>query len=101
MAAWEYICLNVSKTEIVLFKLSKKKLTDVPLKLKLDGKRLYPKNSVKYLGIKIDENLNWKQQNSGIAIELIKANDILSKLRPFIDRKTVKSIYHTIFEPHL
>ena len=102
MAEGEYICLNVSKTEVVLFKLSKKKkLTDVPLKLKLDGKRLYPKNSVKYLGIKIDENLNWKQKNSGIAIELIKANGILSKLRPFIDRKTVKSIYHTIFEPHL
>ena len=79
----------------------KKKLTGVPLKLKLDGKRLYPTNSVKYLGIKIDENLNWKQQISDIAIELIKANGILSKLRDFIDRKTLKSIYHTIFEPHL
>ena len=31
------ICLNVSKTE-VLFK-SSRKLTDVPLKLKLNGKR--------------------------------------------------------------
>ena len=79
----------------------KKKLTDVPLKLKLDGKRLYPTKSVKYLCIKIDENLNWKQQISDIAIELIKANGILSKLRDFIDRKTLKSIYHTIFELHL
>ena len=101
MAEWEYICLNVSKTEVVLFKSSKKKLTDVPLKLKLDGKRLYPTKSVKYLCIKIDEDLNWKQQISDIAIELIKANGILSKLRDFIDRKTLKSIYHTIFEPHL
>ena len=41
------ICLNVSKTEVVLFK-SSRKLTDVPLKLKLNGKRLYPTNSVKY-----------------------------------------------------
>ena len=31
------ICLNVSKTEVVLFK-SSRKLTDVPLKLKLNGK---------------------------------------------------------------
>ena len=30
-------CLNNSKTEVVLFKLSRK-LTDVPLKLKLNGK---------------------------------------------------------------
>ena len=27
----------------------------------LNRKRLYPSKSVKYLGIKIDENLNWKQ----------------------------------------
>ena len=94
------ICLNVSKTEVVLFK-SSRKLTDVPLKLKLNGKRLYPTNSVKYLGINIDENLTWKQQISDIAIKLNKANGILSKLRHFIDRKTLKSIYHAIFEPHL
>ena len=54
------ICLNVTKTEVVIFK-SSRKLTDVLLKLKLNGKRLYPINSVKYLGINIDENLNWMQ----------------------------------------
>ena len=93
------ICLNISKTEVVLLK-SSKKLTDVPLKLKLNGKRLYPTNSVKYLGIKIGENLNWKQQISDITIKLNRANNILSKLRYFIDRKTLKSVYHVIFEPH-
>ena len=91
---------NVSKTEVVLFK-SSRNVTDVPLKLKLNGKRFYPTNSVKYLGINIDENLNWKQQISNIAIKLNRANGILSKLRHFIDRKTLKSIYHAIFEPHL
>ena len=35
------IFLNVSKAEVVLFK-SSRKLTDVSLKLKLNGKRLYP-----------------------------------------------------------
>ena len=49
------ICLNISKTEVVLFKLSKK-LADVPSKQKLNRKRLYPTNLVKYLGIKIDDN---------------------------------------------
>ena len=49
-----WICLNVSKTEVVLFE-SPSKLSDVPLKLKLNEKRLYPSNSVKYLGIIIDD----------------------------------------------
>ena len=94
------ICLNFIKIEVVLFK-SPRKRTHVPLKLKLNGKRLYPISSMKYLGINIDENLNWKQHVSDIAIKLNKANGILSKLRHFIDRKTLKSIYHAIFEPHL
>ena len=80
---------NISKTEVDLFKLSRK-LIDVPLKLKHNGKKLYPTNSVKYLGIKIDENLNWQQQISDKAIKLNSLNTILSKLRYFIDRKTLK-----------
>ena len=72
------IWLNASKTEDALFKLSIK-FTDIPLKLKLNGERLYPANSLKYLGINIDENLNWKQQIYDIAIKLNNANDILSK----------------------
>ena len=94
------IFLNVSKTEVGLFKLQKKG-KDVPLKLKLHGKTLYPPNFVKYHGINIDENLNWMSQISDIDIKLNKSNAILFKLRHFIDRKAPKSIYHAIFVPHL
>ena len=45
------ICLNVSKTEEVI-----RKQTETTLELKLNGKRLYTTNSVRYLGIKIYEN---------------------------------------------
>ena len=56
---------------------------------------------MKYLGININENLNWKQQISDIANKSNKSNGILSKLRHFIDEKTLKSIYHAIFEPYV
>ena len=79
------ICLNVSKTEVVIQIV--RKLTDVSLKLKLNGKRLYLTNLLKYLGTSIDENLNWKYQICDIAINVNKVNCILSKLRHFIDRK--------------
>ena len=51
---------NVSKMEVVFFK-SIRKQTETTLKLKLNGKRLYATDSVKYLGIKTDGNLNWHQ----------------------------------------
>ena len=94
------IQLNIIKTEVALFK-SSRKLTDVLLKLKLKGKQFYPTKSVKFLDTNIDENLHWKQQIYDIAIKLNKANGILSKLRHFLYRKTLKSIYHPIFGPQL
>ena len=50
------ICLNVSKSEVVLFKSAKKQF-EHDLELRLNGKRLFPTNSVKNLGVKIDEYL--------------------------------------------
>ena len=44
---------------MVIFK-SKRKKFDSDLKINLCSKRLYPTGSVKYLGVKIDTNLNWK-----------------------------------------
>ena len=44
---------------MVIFKSKQKKL-EGDLKIKLRSKRLYPTESVKYLGIKIDKNLSWQ-----------------------------------------
>ena len=93
------ICLNASKNEVVLFR-SLRKQTETTLKRKLNGKRLYTTDSVKYLAIKIDENINWHQQINNVAVKLNRANAMLSKVRHFVDKKTLKSIYHAIFESH-
>ena len=91
------ICLNASKTELVLFRSAKKQL-DFGLELKLNGKRLYPTNSVKYLGVKIDEHLTWKPHTDGMSTKLNKANGMLSNIRHIVDQKTLKAIYHAIFK---
>ena len=46
-----------AKTEMVIFKYQKKVL-DIDTKIELSRQKLYPSQSVKYFGIKIDENLN-------------------------------------------
>ena len=46
------ISLNVSKTKLIVFK-PKRKPEDFNLKIKLNGERLYPTDSVKYLGVKL------------------------------------------------
>ena len=94
------ISLNIGKTELVLFTSSKKQL-DCDLKIKLNGKRCYEADSVRYLGIQIDKRLPWKQQINHVALKLNKANVMLSKLRHVIDIKTLRSVYYAIFKSHL
>ena len=56
---------------------AKRKNVDFNLKIKLNGKRLYETNSVKYLGIRIDNKLNWKAHINDIALKLIRVNAML------------------------
>ena len=53
------------------------------LKIKLRGKRLYPTVSVKYLGLKIDTDVNWKYHVNDLSI-LNKANTLLFKMRKYV-----------------
>ena len=94
------ISLNVDKTELVIFKHQRKKL-DTEIKIKLNRKRLYPSQSVRYLGIKIDQNLNWKDHINDIAVKLNRANALLFKIRNFVNITFLKTIYFAIFDSHI
>ena len=88
------------KAELVIFKHQRKKL-DSPIKIILSRKRLDPSKSVKYFGIKIDENLNWKQQIHDISIKLNRPKALLYTIRNFINRHILTTIYFAIFDTHL
>ena len=94
------ISLNVKKTEMVIFK-SKQKKFEGDLKIKLCGKRLYPTESVKYLGVKIDTNLSWQYRVNDLSIKLNRAHALLSKIRKFVSLKILRSIYFAIFDSYL
>ena len=91
------ITLNFDKTGMILFKPRKKPL-DCQLKIKLNGKRLYQTSSVKYLGIKIDQYLNWQDHINNIEIKLNKVNAMIYKVRQFVNQRTLISIYHAVFD---
>ena len=48
------ISLNFEKTQLVIFKSPRKVLSN-EIKIKFTGQRLYPSNSVKYLGVMVDK----------------------------------------------
>ena len=90
----------IKKTELVIFKHKNKKL-ECPIKIKLSRKRLYPSKSVKYLGVKIVENLNWKYQIYDTVTKLNRANALLYKIRNYVSYNTLKAIYFAVFDSHI
>ena len=65
---------------MIIFK-SKKNKFEGDLKIRLCGKRLYPTESIKYLGLKIDSNLIWQCQVNDLFIKLNRANTLLFNIR--------------------
>ena len=59
--------------DVVIFKHQRKKL-DGNIKIRQSRKKLYPSQTVKYLGIKIYRNVNWKHYVNDIAVKLNRAN---------------------------
>ena len=103
LSFWENankIALNVAKTEVLLFK-TKQKPCDTDLRLKLYRKRLYKRKYLRYLGIKIDENLNWEIHIHDLASKLNRTNAVLGKLRDFVNSEILRSTYFAIFHSHL
>ena len=94
------IALNVAKTEVMLFK-TKHKPCGTDLRLKLCRKRLNETKYVRYLGIKIDKNLNWKNQVHDFASKLSRVNAVLAKLRHFVKIEILRSTYIAIFHSYL
>ena len=85
---------------MVIFK-SKQKKFEGDLKIKLCGKRLYPTESVEYLGVKIDTKHSWQHQVNDLSIKLNRANALLLKMREYVSRKILRSIYFAIFDSYL
>ena len=83
----------------MIFRSTKLKINS--FKFKLDGKRLVPTKSVKYLGVLLDEHLHWNEQISQVKMKLNRAIGILSKLRYNANLSVLKIIYYSLFGSHL
>ena len=94
------LALNVSKTEVIIFKRPNTKL-NYKYKFRIDGHKIDPKSTIKYLGLLLDEHLTWKPFISKLKTKLTRAIGIISKLRHSTPLPFLKTVYHALFGSHL
>ena len=94
------ISLNCSKTEFIIFKKPRQRIS-FDFKIKMNGCRIYPVKTLKYLGIQLDEHLNGTNHSEDVLKKLIRANGMLAKVRHYVKNNVLLSIYHAIFSSHV
>ena len=95
------ISLNCSKTELIFFHKPRSPPADFKFKLKLNGHKLEPSESIKYLGIYLDSSLSGTHHCDQLIKKLKRANRMLSKVRHYVPQSELKSIYYAIFSSHM
>ena len=94
------ISLNCSKTEMIIFRKPNSSV-NYKFNIKLNGHLLQPSDSIKYLGVYLDPELNWKTHCDVLSKKLKRANGMLMKIRHYLHKKELRSVYFAIFSSHL
>ena len=94
------LSLNTGKTEFIVFRPSRNK-TSERLTLKLHHTKLFESSKIKYLGIIIDNKLNWKGHIAELSKKLSRAVGLIYKIRHMCPTAVLRSLYFSLFHSHL
>ena len=88
--------LNYCKTHYQLFDKQLNRSCSNICNVFLNSANIKRIKSVKYLGIYIDENLNWSCHIHHLSLQLASYSGLLYRIRKFLDRKTVCMLYYLL-----
>ena len=93
------LALNDKKTKYMLFALPRKKVPK--LELRIDGKQIDKVNQFNFLGLELDNNMNWSNHINKIAAKISKSTGIMNKLKHILPQNILLTLYNTLILPHL
>ena len=71
------------------------------IKFLINNVRLLPQKCVKYLGVLVDQDLNWSQQVSHIRRKSLAALALVRRVSSIMPTKVLLSLYNAFVLPHL
>lgn len=100
---WLYanrMCINISKTNYVIFQ-NKNFPAYFPTYLVANNNKIYQVKTATYLGLIIDENLNWREHTIKIKKSIWPYAFAIKRIRNDIDEKTAWMIYNAYINSRL
>jgi hypothetical protein len=93
------LSLNLKKTNYILF--GKKSKVKFSGKLFINDQEIERQKSVKFLGVQIDENLDWKSHIVYVVSKISKSIGILYRVRNVLNKRTLGMLYSTLIQPYM
>ena len=94
------LSLNLDKTKYMVFHKSNKKI-NTSLNLKILNHTIEQIHSFNFLGLTINSSMNWESHVEKISNKISKTVGILHKLKHFLPRSILLTIYNALITPHL
>ncbi len=92
------LSLNINKTNYIIFGHKGK---NIGINIQIDGQKIERVTSTKFLGLQIDENLNWKEHVRLISNKISRGLGIIYRLRRSIPSYVLPKLYYSLILPHL
>ena len=94
------LSLNSGKTEFIVFRPQRYKITE-RITLKMHHSKLFESPKIKYLGLILDNKLDWKGPITELSKKLSRAVGLLCKIKNLCPTSVLISLYYSIFNSHL
>lgn len=95
------LLLNINKTNCMIFAPCRKKYDKHDVNLHIDGVNVLQVTETKFLGVLIDDALNWKAHIDFVKGKLMKTVGILYRARNRLDTIALRTLYTALILPYL
>ena len=95
------LTVNLKKTNLMILGGRRREKEFRDSSMSLDSVELLPKASVKYLGVELDSNLEWKKHVMNLRAMCLLALRRLSRISRDLPQETHKRLYCVLVQPHV
>ena len=93
------LSLNLKRTKVMVFK-PRRKRSICNIQISIDNQNIVKVKETNFLGVILDENLNWKSEISHVASKVAKSIGIISRCSFFLPKSSLRMLYYSLIYPY-
>ena len=95
------LSLNIKKTHYMCFQQKTKQIMPADISSNIDGQVIAEVTSSKFLGVIIDDKLNWRDHMSFVCRKVARGIGVIIKARKVLEKESLISLYYSFIYPYL